>query len=183
MMVSAVSSFAIPAKRCECSDPNCPAGPVMRKIREMTTNGDVWEIENVAGFTMATTAAVKNLVEVVKMICCKTVEQDMTEEQMLPEFKRVLQGKDSYGNTVMHYFALRKNDEAIAELLRVGGCMCIHNHAGQSAIDVRKTGELRMFDANIPLAVVVFKPSATPPLRIEAVDASPPSDKCEECVP
>lgn len=61
----------------------------------------------------------------------------MTEEQMLPEFKRVLQGKDSYGNTVMHYFDLRNNDEVIAELLR--GCMCIHNHAGQSAIDVRKT--------------------------------------------
>jgi ankyrin repeat protein len=94
----------------------------------------------------------------------KTVEQDMTEEQMLPEFKRVLQGKDSYGNTVMHYFALRKNDEAIAELLRVGGCMCIHNHAGQSAIDVRKTGELRMFDANIPLALWRWLSSSHPQL-------------------
>ena len=46
----------------------------------------------------------------------------------------------------MHYFALRKNDAAIAELLRVGGCMCIRNHAGQNAIDVRKNEELRMLD-------------------------------------
>ena len=38
--------------------------------------------------------------------------------------------------------------------------MCIRNYAGQSAIDVRKTEELRMLDSNLPVAVVVFKPSA-----------------------
>ena len=142
---------------CGCSDPNCPAVAMMRQISAMQTNGDVWSIETVAGFTMATTAAVKNRFDVVQLICCQMVNRDMTEEQMRPEFERVLQGQDLYGNTPMHYFALRANDVAIRELLQVGGCMCIRNNAGQSAIDVRRTQELRMLDARIPLAVVVFK--------------------------
>ena len=110
---------------CKCSDPNCPAVTMMRKISAMPTNGDVWSIETVAGFTMATTAAVKNRLDVVQVICCQMVNPDMTEEQMRPEFERVLQGQDLYGNTAMHYFALRANDVAIRELLQVGGCMCI----------------------------------------------------------
>ena len=154
---------------------------MMRKIKDMPTNGDVWSIEEVSGFNMATTAAVKNRLDVVQVICCQMVTPDMTEEQMRPEFERVLQGQDLYGNTVMHYFALRANDVAIKELLQVGGCMCIRNNAGQSAIDVRRTQELRMLDARIPLAVVVFKPSAEPDMRIEPVDASPPSAQCAEC--
>ena len=40
----------------------------MRKIKEMPTEGDAWEIENVSGFTMATTAAVKNRLDVVRAI-------------------------------------------------------------------------------------------------------------------
>ena len=43
------------ASFCKCSDPNCPAVSMMRKIRDMPTNGDVWSIETVAGFNMATT--------------------------------------------------------------------------------------------------------------------------------
>ena len=38
---------------CRCSDPNCPAVAMMRAISAMPTNGDVWSIETVAGFTMA----------------------------------------------------------------------------------------------------------------------------------
>lgn len=169
------------ASFCNCSDPNCPAQDVMRAISDMPTNGEAWDIEHIRGFTMATTAAVKNLPDIVKRICCKMVDNTMTEEQMRPEFEKVLQSKDQYGNTVMHYFALRKNDEAIADLLRVGGCMCIRNHAGQSAIDVRKDLKLRMLDAALPIAVGVFDPSATPRWRIEEVGASAPSDKCEAC--
>ena len=107
---------------CKCSDPNCPAVAMMRKISAMPTNGDVWSIETVAGFTMATTAAVKNRLDVVQVICCRMVNRDMTEEQMRPEFERVLQGQDLYGNTVMHYFALRANDVAMVHywLLRAG---------------------------------------------------------------
>eukprot|EP00966_Prymnesium_polylepis_P305112 7050308-Prymnesium_polylepis.1 len=67
---------------------------------------------------MATTAAVKNRFDVVKTICCMMVDKTMTEEQMRPNFERVLQGRGLYGSTVMHYFALRKNDVAIGELLR-----------------------------------------------------------------
>ena len=65
---------------------------MMRKIniKDMPTNGDAWELENVRGFTMATTAAVKNLTDVVKTICCSMVNQTMTEVQMRPEFERVL---------------------------------------------------------------------------------------------
>ena len=102
---------------------------------------------------------------------------------MRPEFERVLQGQDTYGNTVMHYFALRKNDEAIAELLRVGGCMCIRNYAGQSAIDVRKTEELRMLSSDLPIAVVVYRPYATEDMRmcIEAISTQSPSVRCEVC--
>eukprot|EP00966_Prymnesium_polylepis_P213354 4941299-Prymnesium_polylepis.2 len=115
---------------------------------------------------MATTAAVKHRLDVVQIICCQMVDRDMTEEQMRPEFERVLQGQDLYGNTVMHYFALRANEVAIKELLQVGGCMCIRNEAGQSAIDVRRTLELRMLDPRQPVAVVVFKPSVEPAMRI-----------------
>ena len=92
----------------------------------------------------------KNRSDLVKTICCMTVDETMTEEQMRPKFERVLQGQDLYGNTVMHYFALRKNDVAIAELLRVGGCMCIRNYAGQNAMDVRKTEELHMLSSELP---------------------------------
>ena len=81
----------------------------------------------------------------------------------------------------MHYFALRNNDVAIAELLRVGGCMCIRNYAGQNAVDVRKTNELRMLDANLPVAVVVFNPSTSLKMRFEKVGNSAPSARCEEC--
>ena len=73
------------------------------------------------------------------------------------------------------------HEVAIRELLQVGGCMCVRNHAGQSAIDVRRTEELRMLDLGEPIAVVVFQPSATPDMRIEAVCASAPSERCVEC--
>ena len=179
--------FALPslpprdAPFCKCNDPNCPAGPLISKIHDMTTDGDAWEIENVSGFTMATTAAVKNLPNIVKIICCKTVDDTMTEEQMRPQFERVLRGQDLYGNTVMHYFALRKNDVAIAEFLRVGGCMCIRNYAGQNAIDVRRTQELRMLSSELPIATVVYTPYTTPTMRIEHISTVAPSARCEEC--
>ena len=66
---------------CKCSDPNCPAVAMMRKISAMPTNGDVWSIETVAGFTMATTAAVKNRLDVVQVICCQigTFENDPSD--------------------------------------------------------------------------------------------------------
>jgi len=38
---------------------------MMRKIKDMPTNGDVWSIEEVSGFNMATTAAVKNRLDMV----------------------------------------------------------------------------------------------------------------------
>ena len=50
--------------------------------------------------------------------------------------------------------ALRKNDVAIGELLRV---YVHHNYAGQNAIDVRKTEELYMLSSDLPIAVFVFK--------------------------
>ena len=78
---------------------------MMRKISDMPTDGDVWSIETVAGFNMATTAAVQNRLDVVQFSCCQMVNRDMTEEQMRPEFERILQGQDLYGNTVMHYSA------------------------------------------------------------------------------
>jgi len=71
--------------------------------------------------------------------------------------------------------------KGIGELLRVGGCMCIRNYAGQNAIDVRKTEELHMLASNLPIAVVVFNPSATPTMRIESVGDVAQSAQCEEC--
>ena len=53
------------ASSCKCSDPNCPVVVMMRKIKDMPTNGDVWSIEEVSGFNMATTAAVKNRLDMV----------------------------------------------------------------------------------------------------------------------
>ena len=80
----------------------------------------------------------------------------------------------------MHYFALRENDDALAALLRAGGCMCIINNAGQSATDVRRTKELRMFDEDVPFAVCVFKPSDVPSMRIEKLGATASSAPCKE---
>ena len=100
---------------------------------------------------------------------------------MRPHFERVLKGRDQYGNTVMHYFALRNNKEAISELLRIGGCMCIRNYAGQNALDVLKTEELRVLNPDEPFAVVVYKPSATPTMRIEGVGNSARSERCSDC--
>ena len=57
----------------------------------------------------------------------------------------------------------------------------MHSQSGQSAIDVRRTQELRMLDAQLPVAVVVFKPSAEPDMRIELIGDSPPSAQCVEC--
>ena len=57
---------------------------------------------------------------------------------------------------------------AIGELLRV---YVHHNYAGQNAIDVRKTEELYMLSSDLPIAVFVFKPSATPTMRIEKISA------------
>ena len=68
---------------------------------------------------------------------------------------------------------------AISELLRVGGCMCIRNYAGQNAIDVRNTEELHMLSSELPVAVVVFKPSTTPTMRIEKIGNSAPSARCD----
>ena len=48
---------------CKCSDPNCPAVAMMRKISAMPTNGDVWSIETVAGFTMDIAWLYKQAVE------------------------------------------------------------------------------------------------------------------------
>ena len=129
---------------------------------------------------MATTAAVKHRLDVVQIICCQMVDRDMTEEQMRPEFERVLQGQDLYGNTVMHYFALRVNDVA-DQGAAAGWRVHVHSQSGQSAIDVRRTQELRMLDAQLPMAVVVFKPSAEPDMRIELIGDSPPSAQCVEC--
>ena len=80
--------------------------------------------------------------------------------------------------------AVRKNDMAIGELLRVGGCMCIRNYAGQNAIDVRKTEELHMLSSELPVAVVgVQSIGHTYTMRIENVGNSAPSARCEECEP
>ena len=146
------------------------------EVAAEAAESEAWELENVSGFTMATTAALKNRLDIVKTICFMMVDETMTEEQMRPNFERVLKGQDLYGNTVMHYFALRKNDVAIGELLRLGGCMCIRNYAGQNhgqnAIEVRKKEELH---------IVVFNPSATPTMRIESVGDVAQSARCEEC--
>jgi hypothetical protein len=130
---------------------------------------------------LATTAALKNRLDVVKTICFMMVDETMAEEQMRPNFERVLKGQHLYGNTVMHSFALRKNDVAVGELLRVGGCMCIRNYAGQNAIGVRKKEELHMLSSEIPIARVVFNPLATPTMRIESVGDVAQSAQCEEC--
>ena len=81
----------------------------------------------------------------------------------------------------MHYFALRKNDVAIGEFLRVGGCMCIRNYAGQNAIDVRKTQELHMLSSQLPIATVVYTPYTAPTMRVQKVSQVARSARCEEC--
>ena len=59
--------------------------------------------------------------------------------------------------------------------------MCIRNYAGQNAIDVRKTQELRMLSSELPIATVVYTPYTTPTMRIEHISTVAPSARCEEC--
>ena len=83
-----------------------------------------------------------------------------------------IQGGDS-GET-----RVKRGGERTSLGLRSAGT---YKPTNQNAIDVRKTKELRMLDANLPIAIVVFSPSATLKMRIEKVGNSAPSARCEEC--
>lgn len=54
----------------------------------------------------------------------------------------VLNRKDAYGNTVLHYFALSNNKAALKVLIRLGASLNETNHADETPEDVFKCGSL-----------------------------------------
>ena len=71
-----------------------------RHVDSMPTRGEVWEVEKLRGMTVLTRLACKNRFDVLMQIV-----------QGYCEHSDVL-AADMYGNTCLHYFALRNNDAA-----------------------------------------------------------------------
>ena len=85
---------------------------------------------------------------------------------------------------LLFILAFHWHETCACERTCVLGCMCIRKYAvvaDQNAIDVRKTEELRLLDPKLPIAVVVFNPSASPTMQVEMVSESAPSARCERC--
>jgi hypothetical protein len=74
---------------------------------------------------------------------------------------------DLYGNTCLHYFALRNNGHALEELASYGVCIHSRNNANQTPLDVRDTGMLEFIDSNTDVVSLQFFPDASGIPRVE----------------
>lgn len=57
-------------------------------------------------------------------------------------YAKVLNEKDAYGNTSLHYFALSKNREAMRALVHLGASLDVSNNAAEIPQDVCRSGSL-----------------------------------------
>ena len=73
----------------------------LKLVDDMKADGDTWYFERLQGMTLMTRIACKNRFDVLLLLLRKTCTT-------MFEFKDVL-GPDVYGNTCLHYFALRNN--------------------------------------------------------------------------
>ena len=110
------------------------AAIVARHVDSMPTRGQVWAVEKLRGMTILTRLACKNLFDVLMQIVHGYCEHS-----------DVL-AADMYGNTCLHYFALRNNDAAYNRLLSFGLSANQKNKANETPHDVRATRRLSFID-------------------------------------
>ena len=119
----------------------------MKLVDDMKPDGDTWDIERLQGMTLMTRLACKNRFDVLLLLLKKTCST-------MFEFKHLL-GPDAYGNTCLHYFALRNNGRAYEELLSWGLREDDVNNANETPGFVKRVGSLSFADDT---RVVKFTP-------------------------
>ena len=107
-------------------------------VDDMKADGDTWDLERLQGMTLMTRIACKNRFDVLLLLLKKTCSN-------MFEFKDVL-GADAYGNTCLHYFALRNNGRAYEELLSWGLREDDVNNANETPVSVKRVGSLSFAD-------------------------------------
>ena len=85
------------------------------------------------GLTLTTLVASKNDMDALFSLLSR-IDRD--------QYVDVLNRKDAYGNTVLHYFALTNNKTALEALIRLGASLDKTNHAKQTPKDVFECGSL-----------------------------------------
>lgn len=116
------------------------------QIFQMASNGDSWEFESTieSAYTLSclTLMAVKNLFRNV-LFHYNWMNDECKKE--------ILLHRDDYGNTIMHYFALRDNRDILTyfekecKKLNVYTCVEMKNNAGECPCKVMQAGRISMF--------------------------------------
>ena len=110
----------------------------LKFVDDMKADGDSWDLERLKGMTLMTRIACKNRFDVLLLVLKKSCST-------MFEFKDVL-GPDAYGNTCLHYFALRNNGRAYEELLSWGLREDDVNNANETPVCVKRVGSLSFVD-------------------------------------
>ena len=108
------------------------------------------------------------------------------DKDLMPEILKasgdLLNNKDLYGNTPMHYWAARgeEHKDKIPLLLAFGGCLCIENNAGERAVDVLRARKMTFIADGDAMGVSYDTKVA----KILDIVLSPrkAAPVCEECV-
>ena len=114
------------------------ASLTLKFVDEMKADGDTWDLERLQGMTLMTRVACKNRFDVLLLLLNKAFST-------MFDFKDVL-GPDAYGNTCLHYFALRNNGRAYEELLSWGMREDDLNNANETPVFVKRAGSLSFAD-------------------------------------
>jgi len=111
----------------------------LARLEKMKSDGEAWQIENLRGMTFLTRIACKNRLDVLLPI----LNADCRANH------------DRYGNTCLHYFALRQNGGAYEELVSRGMSEDSKNKANETPREVRASGALSFVGDDIS---VTFMP-------------------------
>jgi ankyrin repeat protein len=111
------------------------------ELEKVKAIGDEWFLEKLRGMTIMTRIACKNRLDILLRILKRVNRNDI-----LP---------DMYGNTCLHYFALRNNGPAYEELLSWGFSEDYKNNLGETPLQVKVSGSLSFTDGR---HVMTFTP-------------------------
>ena len=118
----------------------------LNRLEELDRHGERWVLETLSGMTIMTRIACKNRLDVLLKILNRCSNNF--------ECNKVLDA-DAYGNTCLHYFALRNNGAAYEELVSRGMSEHYRNKANETPRDVKITGSLSFVEGS---SVVTFTP-------------------------
>ena len=152
----------VPMSGCKCNDPECPARSVVDEIRRTVATIGVpfTALEASGGLTIFGMLAIKNDASTFSSYMKRLMHIPDDDMDLTPEIeaatKETLNSKDVYGNTPMHYWAAREDQKEILTcLLQFGGCLRIHNNAGQRGIDIMREKKLKCIANTDPIGVVI----------------------------